>query len=79
LLTEYQNDDEVFRAFLLGRHALETFWGLASARYGDFELKYSPYLKHPLPRVRDWAQHEMENARQMIRWDEEREAEFDRE
>lgn len=79
LLTEYQNDEEVFRAFLLGRHAMETFWGPASRRYADFEVKYSAYLRHPLPRVRDWAQHEMDSARQMIRWDEEREAEFNRE
>jgi hypothetical protein len=79
LLTEFEADDDVFRAFLLGRHPMETYWGPARDHYRGLNERMAPYLTHPLHRIREWAQRELQSAEGMISWDDRREAERDRE
>jgi hypothetical protein len=42
------------------------------------EEKVAPYLKHPLRRIREWAQNEIDYAKFMIEWDRQLESERDR-
>src|SRR5260370_24369129 len=59
LLREYESDDEAFQWFLMGRNAgkVWTQGEINAARKRD-EMK--PFLKHELPRIREWAAHEIQ-------------------
>jgi hypothetical protein len=65
VLSIFENDDEVFRAFLLGRHTHETFFGPVSNVFADVAERMKPYLRHPLRRIREWARYEIRHAQQM--------------
>lgn len=69
LLTAFENDDEVFRAFIGGRHGHETFFGPISAAFAGVEERMQPYLRHPLRRVREWARYEIRHAQRMSAFD----------
>lgn len=79
LLTEFEEDERVFDEFCAGRHASESYWGSIGSYYVGVEEKMQQYLKHPLRRVREWAQYEISNAKGMIAWDKQHEDEMDRE
>lgn len=79
VLSEFEEDERTFNEFCAGRHAFETYWGSIGSYFVGVEERMQPYLKHPLRRVRDWAQYEISNAKHTIAWDEQHENEFDRE
>jgi hypothetical protein len=58
-LTEYQGDERLFREFCAGRHSGEVLRGSARDRSPAVEAAVSPFLDHPLRRVRDWARYEL--------------------
>jgi hypothetical protein len=78
LLTEFEDDERMFNEFCVGRHASESYWGSIGSYFIGVEEQMQPYLKHPLRRVREWAQYEISNAKGMIAWDKRHEDEFDR-
>jgi len=62
VLTTYQDDDRVFREFLAGCHSFQMYGGDIAAhlsKEADFARRF---LNHPLPRIREWAQYEVERA-----------------
>jgi hypothetical protein len=60
LLTEYKGDDRIFREYCAGRHSGEIRQGSARDRRPAVEEAVRPFLDHPLRRVRDWAQYELD-------------------
>jgi hypothetical protein len=62
LLTEYAEDEELFRAFLGGRRSPEV-WDLAPPPSPErLRPWYEPYLAHGSRRVREWAEYEIGRA-----------------
>ncbi|RCX19504.1 hypothetical protein DFR58_103251 [Anaerobacterium chartisolvens] len=78
LLTEFENDDRFFREFCAGRHSFESFSGPASDRFKEIYKNVSPYLNHKLRRIREWAEYEIDRAKENMEWDKKHDAEFDR-
>ncbi len=64
VLQRFEDDDRVFRAFLLGTHAGQVYEGDIPAQYRDEERIARRFLSHPLRRVQEWAKSEAESARQ---------------
>ena len=59
-LTEFE-DDDVFRAFCSGQHNGEVLVGDARDRRPELERVVEPFRNHPLRRVRDWVQYELQS------------------
>jgi hypothetical protein len=78
LLSEFEDDDQVFNQFCAGRHDGEMYVGSMSRYFEDTEERMKPYLNHPLRRIREWAQYEVSNAQGVRIWEGQREAEFGR-
>jgi len=69
LLNEFADDDQVFGVFCAGCHSGQMFVGGWGRYFVDTEQKVAPYLNHPLRRIREWAQDEINYAKGMIEWD----------
>jgi hypothetical protein len=68
VLERFADDDRVFQAFCTGTHSGEWHWGDITARHdGDGEIARR-FLDHPLPRIQDWAQHEIDQAAHQASW-----------
>jgi hypothetical protein len=78
LLTEYEGSDDVFQEFCAGRHSFEVRVGPASARTWEIERSMRPFLSHPLRRVREWAEYELESHRRDVEFDQRRDDELER-
>jgi hypothetical protein len=52
VLTQFGNDDRVFREFCMGRHAFGVLEGHARERRAELERAVGPFLQHRLPWVR---------------------------
>jgi hypothetical protein len=78
LLSEFEDNDDVFAEFCAGRHSGQIFFGSLSGPFEGTEERMQPYLTHRLRRIREWAQYEIANAKGMRAWDIQREAEFGR-
>lgn len=64
LLSEFASDDEVFQEFVSGVHSLQTYMGdIAAQKEQEAELARK-FLNHPVPRVHQWAEYEIESAKQ---------------
>jgi hypothetical protein len=66
LFTECVSNQKAFDWFLMGRNGGARFWSGDQTEQKRAEM--APFLAHPLPRVREWAEYEVRSA--------EREAEF---
>src|SRR6266540_1512765 len=75
LLEEFADDDDLFKLFRTGFHRIRTG---SDSQYIGIEEKVSPYLKHPLRRIREWAQDEINYAKHNIEWFRQIENERDR-
>lgn len=64
VLTTYQDDDRVFREFLAGCHSFQMYGGDIAAQHKKEADLARQFLNHPLRRIREWAQHEVETAEQ---------------
>ncbi|MCI0391568.1 MAG: hypothetical protein MOB07_22730 [Acidobacteria bacterium] len=78
LLDEFAEDDGVFGLFCAARHSNQIYVGGWERYFIGTEEKVAPYLKHPLRRIREWAQNEIDHAKFMIEWDRQLESERDR-
>jgi hypothetical protein len=78
LLSEFENNGDVFEEFCAGRHSGQIFVGSLSAAFEGIEEQMQPYLNHRLRRIREWAQYEIANAKGMRALDIQRETEFGR-
>lgn len=78
LLSEFEDNDQVFDEFCAGRHSGQIFFGSISSYFEGTEERMQPYLTHRLRRIREWAQYEIANAKGMRVWDAQRESEFGR-
>ena len=65
LLSEFEDDDQVFEQFRTGRNAREILRGAFSGHFESPEDRIAPYLDHPLRRVREWAQGEIDYIREL--------------
>jgi hypothetical protein len=63
LLSEYEDDDQVFEEFRSGRYSRKIYIGSRSGCFEGTEDLLKPYLDHPLRRVREWAQYEIDYLR----------------
>lgn len=63
LLSEFEDDDQVFEQFRTGRNAREILRGAFGGHIESPEDRIAPYLDHPLRRVREWAQGEIDYLR----------------
>ncbi|MBN4054954.1 hypothetical protein JYT15_00435, partial [Acidimicrobium ferrooxidans] len=79
ILDEFQDDEDVFREFLIGRHSGEVRVGHSRDRTQDVQDLVAAFSNHDLRRVREWAEHEREELERDIEredhWDEMRERE----
>ncbi len=57
LFTERESDQDAFEWFLAGRHYGARMWSGSEALQKRMEM--DPYVRHPLRRVREWAQYEI--------------------
>lgn len=78
LLDEFEEDDYVFGLFCAARHSNQIYVGGMERYFIGTEERVSPYLKHPLRRIREWAQNEIDYAKFMIEWDRQLESERNR-
>jgi hypothetical protein len=64
VLTEFGENDRVWREFCAGRHAFEVREGHARDHRAELELELEPFRNNPKPWVRRWAEYELrENER----------------
>ena len=75
VLTEYANDDKVYREFSAGRHNLQLYFGDIAAEHEKEANIARQFLHHPIPRIREWAKLEIDSAQHNARWERLREAE----
>ena len=75
LLDEFEEDDDVFGLFCAARHSNRHYYGGIARYFIGTEERVAPYLKHPLRRIREWAQNEIDHAKDMIEWDRQIESE----
>lgn len=75
LLDEFSEDDQVFGKFCAGTHHGQMLVGRWANYFADTEEKMTRYLKHPLRRIREWAENEISYANGMIDWDDQMERE----
>jgi hypothetical protein len=61
LLSEFEDDDQVFERFRVGRHSRQIYIGALNGT----QDRIAPYLEHPLRRVREWAQGEIDYLREL--------------
>jgi hypothetical protein len=69
VMGQFGTDDRVFREFCAGRHAFEVQEGHARSRRAELERSISPFLEHPLPWVRRWAEWELKENEYEARLD----------
>ncbi len=75
VLTTYQDDERVFREFIAGCHSFQMYGGDIAAQLRQEADLARRFLNHPLRRIREWAEYEVERAEQAAA----REAELDEE
>ncbi len=76
LLSEFEDDDQVFNTFCLSCHNNgQIYFGNIGRHFIGTEEKVVPYLKHPLRRIREWAQNEINYAKGRIDWGNQTESE----
>ena len=78
LLTEFEENKEVFSSFCAGRHSFETRFGHARDHRAEIETQVRPFLNHRLRRVREWAQYELHLSDVKIKMDDDDDEEFQR-
>ncbi len=81
LLTNFENDERLFKEFCAGRHSFEVNWskiGGDKKKLKQLKEKIAPYLSHDLRRVREWAKYEIRSAKRKYEWDKKHDAELGR-
>ncbi|MDL5052163.1 hypothetical protein QQ056_01075 [Oscillatoria laete-virens NRMC-F 0139] len=73
ILSQYENDDSMFREFLCGRHSMETRWGHPRDWVDGTEAVVSKFENHSLRRIREWVEYERRILRAEIKHDDEQE------
>ncbi len=63
VLTRFEEDDEVFRRFCSGRWPRIAWRGDERDRLAEREKALEPFRQHPLRRIREWAEYELEHNR----------------
>jgi hypothetical protein len=64
VLSEFEDDERTFREFCLGSHSLQIYIGdIAFQKQKEAEIARE-FLKHPLRRVREWAEYEISSCEQ---------------
>jgi hypothetical protein len=61
VFTDFENDEGIFRAYCTGRHDTEVQVTYAGNRRPALERALEPFRNHPLRRVRDWAEYELQS------------------
>jgi hypothetical protein len=69
LLARFEDDDEVFRRFCLGRWPRIAWRGDARDRLAEREKALAPFRQHSLRRIREWVEYELGHARKEAEWD----------
>jgi len=68
VLTEFEEDDRVFKEFTAGVHSFQIYSGDIAAQHETEAAVARDFLDHPLRRIREWAEMEerwaMDAARQ---------------
>ena len=62
VLLEYGNDEHVAGEFAAGRHHLEVYTGDLAANYEAQARRAEPFLSHPVPAIRKWAEGEIASS-----------------
>jgi hypothetical protein len=68
VLEHFADDDDVFHEFCGGAHSGEMHWGDIAAQLEQEGEVARRFLDHPLPRVRQWAQFEIDWAAHEASW-----------
>jgi len=61
-LAKYADDEQVFNEYVDHLHSLQTYMGDIAQRKEDEAIVARKFLRHELPRVRDWANFEIKDA-----------------
>ena len=78
LLTEFEEEEDVFAEFCMGRHGGEVRMGHARDRRGEVEALVRPFRNHSKRWVREWAEYEMKELEFEISRDDQHEDEIER-
>ncbi|GAV24844.1 hypothetical protein ciss_07770 [Carboxydothermus islandicus] len=62
VLEKFEDDERVFREFCIGVHGIQIYTGDIALQHRKEEEIARKFLNHPLRRIREWAQVEIENA-----------------
>ncbi|MCI0489513.1 MAG: hypothetical protein L0229_23230 [Blastocatellia bacterium] len=65
VLRTFEDDEIVFDAFRDGVHDLQAYWGDIAAQHEMEAQTAEKFLNHPLKRIREWAQYEIQSAKQI--------------
>ncbi len=76
VLTEFEDDDDVFNNFVTGCHGFESWWGDASGRLTQEAAEARKFLSHPLRRIREWARMESEQRHRVAHHEQQAHAEM---
>jgi hypothetical protein len=68
VLDRYAEDEQVFRAFCVGLHNGQMYSGDIAAEHEREGEVARRFLDHPLPRIREWAQYEIDRAAHEADW-----------
>jgi hypothetical protein len=78
VLEHFEDDEEVFRSFCIGLHDFQVYYGDIAEQHEKEAADAEKFLSHPLRRVHEWAEYEIESAKRSAKWTRERyEEEFD--
>jgi hypothetical protein len=75
--TECGTDDGLFRYYLIGRNNFVARYR-GEINLADLQSRMEPYLRHPHPRVRQWAEAELQEQRWMADHDQRMDEEMER-
>ena len=76
LFTEREADQHAFEWFLMGRHHGASVW--RGDQTSEVRAEMEPFLGHPLPRVREWAEDQIRFADCEANWFRQRDEEIER-
>jgi len=63
LLKEFEADDQVFGLFRTNFHNCRGYFGGGRHYFIETTERMTPYLSHPLRRIREWAQLQLNSAK----------------
>jgi hypothetical protein len=76
VLATFEGDDEVFKNFIHGTYGMRTYIGDIAAEHEKEGSIAAKFIMHPLRRVREWANFEIQESKRQANWWRQQDEEF---